>query len=919
MTRLPQPGGDDNTWGDILNTFLEVGHNTDGSLKRDGDITNALNTANAAYQKPGGGIPKTDLAATIQTSLGKADTAPTTLSGLTDVTTAGVTDTQVLQYNAGTSTWKPATMTGGSTDVNAIHKGDMVFNIVDYGATTASSDNKTAIDAALSAAAATGGSVYIPSGTWKTTGQHTIALNVSLRGAGKGVTTVSFRGVGTYCFFIGSNSAGANPPNYMGKVGDFNLQGQSSGNGTGAWGQQVGIYVLNCLFFNLQDIHMTSIYKAFYIDGGDEVALGVGTFAGNGYISNCTTANVFIGFHIYRWVTDTTYNFIYSYGNSPITTGSTGIWFDTKPTTSTLLNPSVEGHDIGIRVSTSRQGLAFINPRLENCNTFVQWENDTWGHVILGGSSIPQQIWATGANAGAVTQISRDGWFPTVTALPAASASYRNAVYRTIGGAGVSDGVYICIKDSTDSYKWREITVAPTSNAASVVTTKGDIVAATAAATLARVGVGPDGAILTANSTQATGVSWTAQSFGGGNYITNPSFTDALTGWTAGSNNTLTSNTLNGLFNANCGSIARNGGSGTGVVSAISPRSTVRPSLAYSASGSFRLGTLGTVTARPVTLQINWYDATNTFISSQTSAAINESIQGVWATITLPNAVAPDTAAKAEVQVNVAAVPEGEAHYFDGFQLEPGTMSTSFNSNFADSSLRGNMLAPLSITSRETANGSAKPLFGTTASQPAAGTAGRLYWATDTNTLYFDNGTSWVPVNVTGTPALDAMYDFPFTFDPRLGLNSSMLFTANNVYYFRLQGSATLNGLMLRNAVAQNGQTVNLAIYTSTGSARSAKPGAKVTGSDISITLTAIAGDVSGTFTAPITVTHGQWVGFSTTCTTGKFGATTGSNTTTSLTDGLSWVTTASGTGPTLPITPGALSSWQVTPFVVGI
>jgi len=33
MTRLPQPGGDDGTWGDILNDFLAQAHNADGTLK----------------------------------------------------------------------------------------------------------------------------------------------------------------------------------------------------------------------------------------------------------------------------------------------------------------------------------------------------------------------------------------------------------------------------------------------------------------------------------------------------------------------------------------------------------------------------------------------------------------------------------------------------------------------------------------------------------------------------------------------------------------------------------------------------------------------------------------------------------------------------------------------------------------------
>lgn len=38
-------------------------------------VQTSLDKANSAYQKPDGGIPKTDLASTVQTSLGKADTA----------------------------------------------------------------------------------------------------------------------------------------------------------------------------------------------------------------------------------------------------------------------------------------------------------------------------------------------------------------------------------------------------------------------------------------------------------------------------------------------------------------------------------------------------------------------------------------------------------------------------------------------------------------------------------------------------------------------------------------------------------------------------------------------------------------------------------------------------------------------------
>jgi len=66
-TRLPQPGSDDGTWGTILNDFLSVVHNADGTLKSD-IITDATISATAA-------IARTKLDASTQTSLSKADTA----------------------------------------------------------------------------------------------------------------------------------------------------------------------------------------------------------------------------------------------------------------------------------------------------------------------------------------------------------------------------------------------------------------------------------------------------------------------------------------------------------------------------------------------------------------------------------------------------------------------------------------------------------------------------------------------------------------------------------------------------------------------------------------------------------------------------------------------------------------------------
>lgn len=44
MSRLPSPGQDDGTWGTILNDFLSVEHNSDGTLKAGGSLSTKADT-----------------------------------------------------------------------------------------------------------------------------------------------------------------------------------------------------------------------------------------------------------------------------------------------------------------------------------------------------------------------------------------------------------------------------------------------------------------------------------------------------------------------------------------------------------------------------------------------------------------------------------------------------------------------------------------------------------------------------------------------------------------------------------------------------------------------------------------------------------------------------------------------------------
>ncbi|MEJ0072486.1 MAG: hypothetical protein WDN27_00085 [Candidatus Saccharibacteria bacterium] len=71
--RLPVPGSDNGTWGDILNGFLSQSHNGDGTLQ-DGIITDANISGSAA-------ISKAKLASAVQTSLATADSSVQQVNG----------------------------------------------------------------------------------------------------------------------------------------------------------------------------------------------------------------------------------------------------------------------------------------------------------------------------------------------------------------------------------------------------------------------------------------------------------------------------------------------------------------------------------------------------------------------------------------------------------------------------------------------------------------------------------------------------------------------------------------------------------------------------------------------------------------------------------------------------------------------
>lgn len=84
MARLPNPGGDDGNWGEILNTYLSQSHKSDGTLKNgsvtsstlaDDSVTSAKIASNAVTTSSvqDESIGESQLSSAVQTKLNAID------------------------------------------------------------------------------------------------------------------------------------------------------------------------------------------------------------------------------------------------------------------------------------------------------------------------------------------------------------------------------------------------------------------------------------------------------------------------------------------------------------------------------------------------------------------------------------------------------------------------------------------------------------------------------------------------------------------------------------------------------------------------------------------------------------------------------------------------------------------------------
>ncbi len=101
MARLPIPGNDDGTWGDVLNQFLSVELAQDGSLKKSGDITQAK--SDAADAKTVATQAQTKADSSVQLVNGKSpDTSGAVVLDASDI--SGIPSDGAVVHKAGVET-----------------------------------------------------------------------------------------------------------------------------------------------------------------------------------------------------------------------------------------------------------------------------------------------------------------------------------------------------------------------------------------------------------------------------------------------------------------------------------------------------------------------------------------------------------------------------------------------------------------------------------------------------------------------------------------------------------------------------------------------------------------------------------------------------------------------------------------------
>ncbi|HVW22977.1 MAG TPA: hypothetical protein VHB51_00615 [Candidatus Saccharimonadales bacterium] len=535
MTRLPNPGGDNDIWGNLLNDFLNVEHNGDGTLKnvaRPADLVPKLNKSGDTMTGPLtlSGNPSSNLhAATKQyvdstAGAGAAD-ATTTTKGVVQLAgdlagTAAAPTVPGLASKVSSVTAADTTVTVGGTataptvKVNSITESQVTNLTTDLSGKTDKSTLTTKGDLYVASGAST--PARLGAGTdgqvltadsaqstglkWASAPSDPLSLKIASNlsdvastqtaranllaaesTTGSGLPGFSGRVAGDLHFDTSANKeyvltgvAGALQNDSFSRA-DGNLVGTTTESGSKTWANSEG----------------PSGGDTPIISGG-KVRPRNGAFANTAYFDTGVTGSRSISADI-------------TMGNGPTDNQRIVVVADTS-----LFTPSNQ-----IIVDIYKDSI------------YVKKEvSGTWSN--LGSSpayTFPVAL-STGDTAfyevdynvstGDITVSRNNSVLVTVNdPSPGLFASAYTFVGLGVSDVGLTVGAFDNFQtQGFGTLAWIQVADAVGTGAGkvdkSVLTTKGDIIVATAANTPARHGVGSDGQILMADSTQADGIKWAA-------------------------------------------------------------------------------------------------------------------------------------------------------------------------------------------------------------------------------------------------------------------------------------------------------------------------------------------------------------------------------------------------------------------------
>lgn len=247
MTRLPVPGSDDGVWGNVLNDFLTVEHNADGTLK--------LRTDGTFYAKPSGGIPASDMTSSVQTTLssvaGKIDASTMTTKG--DLLAASASST-VNRLAAGSN--GQVLITDGGQTLGVRWADQDVIRAEYYGVTSdGSTDDAANLQAAVNAAASAGKPLVLGPGTIVIGTAISISQSVTIMGSGRDTTTLKAKnGLNDYVIAFSGGTAGVGI--VAAHFADFSIDGNLANQTAGG-----GILAVGAVQSTFERLHFTSCYN----------------------------------------------------------------------------------------------------------------------------------------------------------------------------------------------------------------------------------------------------------------------------------------------------------------------------------------------------------------------------------------------------------------------------------------------------------------------------------------------------------------------------------------------------------------------------------------------------------------------------------------------------------------------------------